>query len=74
MRTVKVQEAKTHLSALLASVERGEQVTIARGSRPIARLAPIEDPPARELGFVTIPIPEDFDEPLPDSEISAWEG
>ena len=32
MRTVKVQEAKTHLSALLAEVERGSTIAIARGT------------------------------------------
>ena len=39
--TVKVGEAKTHLSALLAKVEAGEEVIIARGSAPIARLSRI---------------------------------
>ncbi len=36
--TVKVGEAKTHLSDLLAKVEAGEEVIIARGNDPIARL------------------------------------
>ena len=34
--TVKVGEAKTHLSNLLAKVEAGEEVIIARGNAPIA--------------------------------------
>ena len=42
-RTVKVAEAKTHLSALLAEVERGEEVVISNGNRPVARLVPIDD-------------------------------
>ena len=37
--TVKVGEAKTHLSELLAKVEAGEEVIIARGNEPIARLS-----------------------------------
>jgi antitoxin (DNA-binding transcriptional repressor) of toxin-antitoxin stability system len=37
--TVKVSEAKTHLSELLARVEAGEDVIIARGNDPIARLS-----------------------------------
>jgi len=37
--TVKVSEAKTHLSELLARVEAGEEVIIARGNDPIARLS-----------------------------------
>ncbi len=36
--TVKVHEAKTHLSELLAKVEAGEEVIIARGNDPIAKL------------------------------------
>ena len=39
--TVKVSEAKTHLSDLLAKVEAGEEVIIARGAAPIARLTRI---------------------------------
>ncbi len=36
--TVKIGEAKTHLSELLAKVEAGEEVVIARGRDPIAKL------------------------------------
>ena len=39
--TVKVGEAKTHLSDLLYKVEAGEDVIIARGNIPIARLSRI---------------------------------
>jgi prevent-host-death family protein len=38
MKEVAVYEAKTRLSELLAEVEQGEQVTITRHGRPIARL------------------------------------
>ena len=38
MATVNVHEAKTHLSRLLAQVEAGEEVTIARNGKPVARL------------------------------------
>ncbi|KQO75393.1 type II toxin-antitoxin system prevent-host-death family antitoxin [Rhizobium sp. Leaf262] len=41
--TVKVGEAKTHLSELLAKVEAGEDVVIARGNEPIARLIKAND-------------------------------
>lgn len=39
--TVNVYEAKTRLSALLALVEAGQEVIIARNGRPVARLAPL---------------------------------
>lgn len=36
--TVKISEAKTHLSDLLARVEAGEDFVIARGNDPIAHV------------------------------------
>ncbi len=40
--TVKIGEAKTRLSELIARVEAGEEVIIARGREPVARLAPLD--------------------------------
>ena len=37
-RHVKIGEAKTHLSALLADVEAGEELVICRGERPIVQV------------------------------------
>lgn len=39
MRSVTVQEAKTHLSRLLRDVEAGEEIEIRRGDVPIAVLS-----------------------------------
>lgn len=38
---IKTGEAKTRLSELLARVEAGEEIIIARGDMPVARLSPI---------------------------------
>ena len=38
MVVVNVHEAKTHLSRLLARVEAGEEVVIARNGNPVAQL------------------------------------
>ncbi|MCC5997123.1 MAG: type II toxin-antitoxin system prevent-host-death family antitoxin [Oceanicaulis sp.] len=46
-RTVTVHEAKTHLSRLLRAVEAGEEIIIARGRTPVARLSPA--PPAADM-------------------------
>ncbi len=43
--TVGAFEAKTHLSELLARVEEGEQVTITKHGRPVARLVPVAETP-----------------------------
>lgn len=72
---VNVQDAKTRLSELLSRVERGEQITIARAGKPIARLVAVARPAKRELGFMPGgPIPDSFFEPLPDDELARWEG
>jgi prevent-host-death family protein len=42
MRRVNVGQAKTELSKLLARVEAGEDVEIARDGIPVARLVPVE--------------------------------
>lgn len=41
MSEVGTYEAKTHLAALLDRVERGEEITITRHGRPVARLVPV---------------------------------
>lgn len=41
-RHIKIGEAKTHLSALLAEVEAGEDLIICRGATPIAQLTRID--------------------------------
>ncbi len=38
--TVNIHAAKTRLSALVARVEKGERITIARAGRPVAQLVP----------------------------------
>jgi prevent-host-death family protein len=40
MSTFTIHAAKTNLSKLLARVEAGEEIVIARGKTPIARLTP----------------------------------
>ncbi len=64
---VSISEAKTQLSRLVAAAERGEEVTIRRGARPVVRLVPIDAPdtPRRKVvGALAgqIVIADDFDE------------
>jgi prevent-host-death family protein len=68
MKTVGVREAKTHLSSLLESVEAGEEIVIARGGRPVAKLVPLRPTRRRRPGRLKgkIRIHADFDSPLPD--------
>ena len=77
MVQVNIHEAKTNLSQLLSRAALGEDIVIAKAGKPIVRLVPIEEPPQeRVLGqdeglFV---VPEDFNDPLPDDILSAFEG
>ena len=77
MKSVNIHEAKTHLSRLLDEVSRGEEVTIAKAGKPIARLVPITTSrPTRTPGFLRgkIRISDDFDAPLPDDVQRSFEG
>ena len=70
-----MHEAKTHLSRLLRMVAAGEEVTIMRGGIPVARLVPATPRPRREFGIDegAFSVPDDFDEPLPDELLDAFE-
>jgi prevent-host-death family protein len=75
-RTVNVHEAKTHLSRLLERVSEGEEIVIARAGRPVARLVPVEErPQRREPGSASgrVVIRDDFDAPLPEEVLEAFE-
>ena len=78
MATVTIHEAKTQLSKLIARVEAGEEIVIARGKEPVAKLTALERPPRRMFGayagkYSDLPDAFFFD-PLPDDELAAWEG
>jgi prevent-host-death family protein len=63
---VNVREAKTHLSRLLARVEAGERIVIARAGHPVAGLIPIAKQLPRRPGGDAIVIHDNFDNPLPE--------
>jgi prevent-host-death family protein len=46
MATVTIHTAKSTLSQLLACVEAEEEIVLARGKQPVARLVPIAPPAA----------------------------
>lgn len=74
--TVNIHDAKTNLSRLVAQVEAGDEVIIARSGRPVARLVPLRSPsgprtPGAWRGRVTIA--DDFDE-LPGDLAAAFAG
>ena len=73
MKSVNVHEAKTHLSRLLDRAHAGEEIVIAKGGEPYARLGPLVTSPAkRESGTLKgiVTIKEGFYDPLP----PGWSG
>ena len=75
---VNIYEAKTRLSELVDQASRGETVIIAKAGTPLAKLVPLSSGPKRKLVFGLmkgrISIADDFDAPLPDDLLAAFEG
>ena len=70
-----VAEAKAKLSELIAAVERGEDVVIARGGVPVVRLVPAAHRPAFCIGLADGALARcpDFLEPMADDDLRLWE-
>jgi len=76
METVTIHTAKTTLSQLLARVEAGEEILLARGRQPIARLVPYHPRRnTRQFGALrgTVTVGPEFFEPLPARDLEVWE-
>ncbi len=72
--TVSVSAAKAQLSELLARVEAGEVITIARSGIPVAKLVPLVRKGEREFGEMRgkFSIGPEFFELLPEDELDCW--
>jgi len=77
MQTVNIHEAKTQFSRLVDAAASGEEIVIAKAGKPAARLVPMERAKVtRRFGGLKgkVHIADDFDAPLPDYVIAAFEG
>jgi len=73
---VTIHQAKTNLSRLIRKASEGEDVVIARGSKPVARLVPVgEVKGKRRPGSLKgrLRVGPEFFEPLPKRELARWE-
>jgi prevent-host-death family protein len=71
MQQVTVDFAKTHLSKLIEAALAGEEVVIARGSKPLVRLMPVTRG-AFQIGQLgTVP---DFLGQMDATDLDLWEG
>jgi prevent-host-death family protein len=64
MKTVNMQDAKTHLSRLVEAAAKGESFIIGKAGKPLVKVVPVDAPTApRRLGFMrgAVTVPDDFD-------------
>lgn len=77
MIEVSVYAAKAQLSRLLQRAQDGEEIVITRHGRPVAKLVSVVDKKEpRKLGCLQgrIRVAKDFDAPLPEEILRAFEG
>jgi antitoxin (DNA-binding transcriptional repressor) of toxin-antitoxin stability system len=76
MSIVTIHVAKANLSKLLARVEAGEEIIIARGKAPIARFTRISArTAARRFGAMKgiVSVGQELFEPMTEAELKEWE-
>jgi antitoxin (DNA-binding transcriptional repressor) of toxin-antitoxin stability system len=80
MQTATIQEIQANLPALLSQVGNGETIVILDEGKPVAELRPTHQTPEvsgpRPFGLCAgrFTVPDDFDSPLPDDILDAFEG
>ena len=75
MKQVTVHAAKTHLSRLLREVAAGEDIVITRSGQPVAKLVSVEEErPIFGIDKGRFVVPDDFDAPLDEDLLRAFEG
>lgn len=73
---VNIHQVKTQLSRLIQQAARGEEVIIARGKVPVARLVPIGEVKGKRVPGALkgrLVVGKEFFQPLPEAELQAWE-
>ncbi len=76
MTRVTIHDAKTQLSKLILRAQAGEEIVIARGSEPVARLVPVAGAGRRRVfGAMRgrARVGDAFFEQLPPDELAGWE-
>jgi prevent-host-death family protein len=76
-RIIGIRAAKMNLSRLVEAAAAGEEIILAKSGKPLARLCPLaQEPRKRVLGRLRgkLIVPDNFDAPLPDEVLDAFEG
>jgi len=71
---VNMRQAKSDLSKLVVQALAGEEVIITRSGKPVVKLTPIRQERVPGSAKGKIWISPDFDKPLPDEILDAFEG
>jgi prevent-host-death family protein len=74
MPVYSLNQAKTHLSALLESVEKGEEITITRYGKAVAKIVAVRKPERIQLGFHPVNMQSDFMEPTDEETVQLFLG
>ena len=75
-KIVTIHAAKTNLSRLVELASKGEEIVIARGKAPVAKLVPLGRPSiTRRFGAMKgkASTTDAFFESLPEDELESWE-
>lgn len=72
---VDIHDAKTELSQLVGRALRGKDIVIARAGVPVVRLVPVVGRAKPTLGQWAgkVRMSDDFDAPLSEADLHAWE-
>lgn len=76
-KVISAAEAKAKLSSLLDRAARGEEITITRHGKPVARIVPAAELPPRKPGRWKGLVQFDDDallEPMSEEDLAAWDG
>ncbi len=78
MSTFTIDDVRRNPSAFLDAVERGEPAVLLRGDRTVAEVRPVIEPmPGKRpygLAKGEFVVPAEFDDPLPDDILRAFNG
>lgn len=74
---IAIAEAKSHFAELIRKAENGEDIVLTRYGKAVARIVSVA--PAKKPGLIgvlrgQIVVPDDFNDPLPEDMLAAFEG
>ena len=74
---IAIAEAKSHFAELIRKAERGENIVLTRYGKAVARI--VATVPTKKPSMIgclkgQITVPDDFNDPLPEDVLAAFEG